>query len=478
MTSATATGERRPNVLLIMSDEHGPMFSSAYGHRLVRSPHLDRLAAAGVTFDAAYCPSPLCVPSRAAFMTGKHLHRVGAYDNGAPFPSDEATWAHMLRAAGYEVALDGKMHFIGPDTLHGFDRQLTRDTHGRIAGSAWLDPFPRGFRDGATTRRWVEEAGPGKKGNLVFDDEVEAAALAYLQEKSRSAAEQPWALCVSFLAPHFPLVVPEPYFSMYYPDNVDMPSIPPGHVESQHPAHERGRLAYDLYDYTEEQIRRCRAAYYGLVTHLDERIGRLLDAVADPALRENTVVIYTSDHGEFIGEHGLWWKNDFYEHAARVPLMISWPERFAAGARFGGATSLLDLTRTIVDLAGAPDPGDLDGASLLGVLHDPRRALWKDEAYCEYYGHSTNRAQRKLRAGRWKLCYYHGEPVELYDLETDPNELTDLAGRAEYRAVQDALTRRVLAGWDPAAVEAEIRRNHRNRQIIGGLQFQIRTSGS
>jgi choline-sulfatase len=144
----------------------------------------------------------------------------------------------------------------------------------------------------------------------------------------------------------------------------------------------------------------------------------------------------------------------------------------------GGATSLLDLTRTIVDLAGAPDPGDLDGASLLGVLHDPRRALWKDEAYCEYYGHSTNRAQRMLRAGRWKLCYYHGEPVELFDLETDPNELTDLAGRAEYRAVQDALTRRVLAGWDPAAVEAEIRRNHRNRQIIGGLQFQIRTSGS
>jgi choline-sulfatase len=472
----STTGERRPNILLIMSDEHGPMFSSTYGHPIVRSPNLDRLAAGGVTFDAAYCPSPLCVPSRAAFMTGQHLHRVGAYDNGAPFPSDAATWAHMLRAAGYEVVLDGKMHFIGPDTLHGFDRQLARDTRGRIAGSAWLDPFPRGFRDGATTRRWVEEAGPGKKANLVFDDEVEAAALGYLQEKERAATEQPkqpWALCVSFLAPHFPLVVPEPYFSMYYPDNVDLPVIPLGHVEGQHPAHERGRLAYDLYDYSEEQIRRCRAAYYGLVTHLDERIGRLLEAISVPALRENTVVIYTSDHGEFIGEHGLWWKNDFYEHSARVPLIVSWPGQFQGGRRFGGAVSLLDLTRTLIDLAGAPEPGDLAGDSLLPVLRDPDGVVWKDEAFCEYYGHSTNRAQRMIRTGRWKLCYYHGEPVELYDLQADPGEFDNLAGRPEYRSVEEALTRRVLAGWDPVAVEADVRRSHRHRQIVGGLQFAV-----
>jgi choline-sulfatase len=467
-------------VLLIMSDEHGPMFSSAYGHPIVSSPNLDRLAAAGVTFDAAYCPSPLCAPSRAAFMTGKHVHRARAYDNGAPFPSDEATWAHMLRAAGYEVVLDGKMHFIGPDTLHGFDRQLVSDRTSSIAGSDWPDPFPRGFRDGATTRRWVEEAGSGKKGNLVFDDQVEAAALAYVREKAAAqqhTQDQPWLLCASFLAPHFPLVVPEPYFSMYYPHNVDMPTIPPGHVESQHPVHERGRLAYDLFGYTDEQIRRCRAAYYGLVTHFDERIGRLLEAVSHPALRENTVIIYTSDHGEFIGEHGLWWKNDFYEHSSRVPLIASWPGRFSAGQRFGGAVSLLDVARTLVDLAGAPDPGDLDGDSLLPVLRDPQRAAWKDEAYCEYYGHSTNRPQRMIRSGRWKLCFYHREPVELFDLQSDPAEFDNLAGRPEYAAVQEALTRRVLAGWDPDAVAAEVRRSHRNRHIIGGRQFAVTSVG-
>ncbi|HEX2037222.1 MAG TPA: sulfatase-like hydrolase/transferase [Chloroflexota bacterium] len=473
MASNGTVSTRPPNILLIMSDEHGPMFSSAYGHSLVRSPNLDRLAATGVTFDAAYCPSPLCVPSRAAFMTGKHLHRVGAYDNGAPFSSAEATWAHMLRAAGYEVVLDGKMHFIGPDALHGFERQLTRDSKGRIAGSAWLDPFPRGFRDGATTRRWVEEAGPGKRANLDFDDEVEAAALEYLREKGAETASPPWALCVGFLAPHFPLVVPEPYFSLYYPHNVDLPTIPPGHIESQHPAHERGRLAYDLYDYTEEQIRRCRAAYYGLVTHLDERIGRLLGALDATGQREDTVVVYTSDHGEFIGEHGLWWKNDFYEHSSRVPLIVSWPARFAAGRRCGGAVSLLDLTRTLIDLADAPDPGDLDGDSLLPVLHDPEGAAWKDEAFCEYYGHSTNRAQRMIRAGRWKLSYYHREPVELFDLARDPGEFTDLAGVPELAPIREALTRRVLAGWDPEAVERAVRRSHRHREIIGGLQFRV-----
>ncbi|MGH2369665.1 MAG: sulfatase family protein, partial [Chloroflexota bacterium] len=153
----------------------------------------------------------------------------------------------------------------------------------------------------------------------------------------------------------------------------------------------------------------------------------------------------------------------------------SWPGHVAAGRRFGGAVSLLDLTRTLVDLAGAPDPGDLDGHSLLPVLQDPASAPWKDEAYCEYYGHSTNRAQRMLRAGRWKLCYYHREPVELFDLAADPGEFHNLAGRPEYASLQEALTRRVLAGWDPDAVEAEVRRSHRNRQVIGGRQFQVTT---
>ena len=177
--------EPRPNILVIMSDEHAPMYSHAYGHPRIETPHMDALAAGGTLFQDAYCPSPLCVPSRAAFVSGKHVHRIGAYDNGAPFPSETVTFPHLLRGAGYEVVLDGKMHFVGPDTLHGFGAQLTRDAHRdpdspTITGREWSDPHPAG---GARARERIESAGPGRAAHLDFDDEVEAAALEWIRAR-------------------------------------------------------------------------------------------------------------------------------------------------------------------------------------------------------------------------------------------------------------------------------------------------------
>jgi choline-sulfatase len=466
----------RPNILLIMSDEHGPMFSRTYGHPRIETPHLDALAAGGALFENAYCNSPLCVPSRASFVAGKHVHRVGAWDNGAPFPSETVTFAHLLRGAGYDVVLDGKMHFVGPDTLHGFGEQLTRDAHRdpdspNITGREWSDPHPAG---GPRARERIESAGPGRARHLDFDDEVEGAALDWLRRPARR--EGPWCLVAGFLAPRFPLVVPEPYFARYYPDNVDLPVFPDGHLEGQHPAHQRVRRTFSLHGYSEDQIRVARAAYYGLVTYMDEKIGRLVAALRETGQLERTVVVYTSDHGELAGDHGLWWKNSFYEQASRVPLIVSWPgapERVPVGARLPGAVSLLDLTRSVIDLAGAPDPGDLDGDSFLPLLRTyaadgPRRALplWKDEAIVEYYGHATNRPHRMIRAGPWKYAYYHGEPAELYDLAADPGEFRNLAGRPEVAAVEGALRRRVLADWDPVAIEQAARSSQRARHLI------------
>ncbi|MGH2353640.1 MAG: sulfatase-like hydrolase/transferase [Chloroflexota bacterium] len=471
----------KPNILLIMSDEHGPMFSSTYGHPIIRSPHMDALAAGGVVFESAYCNSPLCVPSRASFMAGKQVHRIGAWDNGAPFPSDTVTWAHLLRAAGYQVVLDGKMHLVGPDTLHGFEAQLTRDAHRgpetpTITGREWQEPHPAG---GEQMRRRIEEAGPGRARHLDFDDEVEAAALDWLRQAARK--EGPWCLVAGFLAPHFPLIVPDPYFSTYYPDNVDLPVLPEGHLEGQHAAHERVRRTFNLYGYSEEQVRVGRAAYYGLVTYLDDKIGRLVAALRETGQLENTVVVYTSDHGELAGDHGLWWKNSFYEQASRVPLVVSWPGQSGetglvpAGKRFAGAVSLVDLVRTMLDLAGADDPGDLDGDTLLPVMQalggahpDEAMAHWRGEAICEYYGHATNRPHRMLRSGQWKYNYYHREPAELYDLADDPQEFRNLAGDPAYAAVESALRRRVLAGWDPDEMERTVRQSQRARQAIGG----------
>ncbi len=279
----TATAER-PNLLIIMSDEHAPQFSGAYGHPLVRTPHLDRLAAEGVLFEQAYCNSPICVPSRMSFMTGRYVHHVGAWDNAAPLASDVPTWAHLLRAAGYDAVLAGKQHFIGPDQRHGFRAQLARDLHAerRHPIFDWADGTP----PAAVPWPGLAQAGPGTTEEIEVDDGVEAAALAYLRDPIRR--EQPWALNVSFIAPHFPLIVPEPFWDLYPPESVDLPVVPPGHLDGQHPVYQRMRRMFGLIAFPEELVRRGRAAYYGLITYLDEKIGRLLAALEETGQREQT----------------------------------------------------------------------------------------------------------------------------------------------------------------------------------------------
>lgn len=267
----------QPNLLIVMADEHAPQFSGAYGHRLVRSPNIDQLAAEGVLFEHAYCNSPLCVPSRMSFMTGRYLHQIGVWDNGSPLASDAVTWAHLLRAAGYDVVLSGKQHFVGPDQLHGFRAQLARDLHAEQAHPIfdWADGTP------AAPAPWpgLAKAGPGVTTEIEVDDQAEAAALAYLRDPVRR--RQPWALNVSFIAPHFPLIVPQRFWEQYSPEDVDLPTLPPGHLEQQHAVYQRMRRMYGLIDFPEAQARCGRAAYYGLITYRDEKIGRLLATLED-----------------------------------------------------------------------------------------------------------------------------------------------------------------------------------------------------
>jgi len=450
-----------PNILIIMSDEHDPRVSAPYGHPFVATPALRRLADGGAVFEAAYCNSPLCVPSRASFMAGKHLHRLGVWDNGVPLASDEPTWAHRLNARGYETALAGKMHFVGPDQRHGFGRRLVEDIHAdaRMNPPDWdadLDrPRPQ-------MRRRIEEAGPGDTREQRYDDEVAARSVTFLAEPARR--ERPWALCASFITPHFPLIVRQPYFDRYYPARADLPPSPPGHLDRLHPQSRRLRQYFDCADLTEEQIARARAAYYGLVTFCDERVGLLLNALEAQGLTENTLVAYVADHGELLGQHGMWWKCSFYEGSARIPLMLSWPGRIAPGRRFRSAVSLLDLVRTIIDLAGDDAP-DLDGTSLLPLL-DGAVPDGEGMALAEYAGHGTITPGRMIRRGRFKLNYYHGEPPELFDLEEDPDEFTDLAARPEWATIRDELTAILLRDWDPVAIGERARASQRRRRIV------------
>jgi len=476
---------KNPNFIIIMSDEHAPMFSSTYGNDIVRTPNMDKLASRGITFDSAYCNSPLCVPSRASFMTGNFVSNCEAWDNATPLSVDRLTWPYILRSIGYDVALSGKMHLLGRDRLHGFSRQLAFDPHvdiDQLKGDQaklgltkdghpiflWDDGIPLA----STTWDGVRQSGPGRSSMIEADDAIERAAVEYLEDPKRK--DDPWALVVGFVAPHFPFVVPEPYFSMYYPDNCDLPS---NTIEKQMQITKSQQnliQSFGFSGYSDDEIMRARAAYYGLVTFLDDKIGNLMSTLSKNGLDKDAVIVYTSDHGESLGEHGLWRKMNFYEESVRVPLQISWPEVLPQNKRCSSVVSLVDLTRTIIDLSGYPLAEQknwlLDGDTLLPLMMGSDKN-WKDEAFSEYFAHGTDRSRCMLRRGDWKLSFSkEGDEVELYNLKDDPSENVNLAMDAKYSDVKKRLIDSILLIWkNPDILNKKIMFSQESRTIIREL---------
>lgn len=465
----------RPDMVLVLSDEHAPQFSSPYGHPIVRTPNLSRLASEGRTFDAAYCASPVCVPSRMSFMTARRPGSIEVWDNGTPLRSDIPTLAHSLRSRGYETVLIGKMHFIGPDQLHGFSRRPVAD--GRVCGT-WIDTtdWEEPDRPRAGARKRLSEAGAGRTRHIEHDEDVLGAALELLRNLPPRSERPPLFLVVSFNAPHFPLRAPE-HFEEYWPDNVDLPRIEAGELEAQHPFHKRLRRHFGLEDVGEEENKRGRAALYALVTWFDGLLGRVLDAVEkSPGLEETeTLTGYISDHGDMAGEHGLWWKCCFFEESARVPMIFRWPGRIPAASRCATPVSLLDLSVTLDRIAAGesedtetPFLAEAEGEDIRPLLfggEEPGRAVLSD-----YYAHGAGLPIRMIRRGRYKYVYYHGEPAELYDLAADPGEKNNLAGRMEYADCEKDLRARALEGWDPDGIDAKVRRSQRERRLIAAAE--------
>lgn len=444
-----------------MSDEHAPMFSGPYGHALVQTPHMDRLAKEGVTFTNAYCNSPLCMPSRMSFMTGRYIHKIGAWDNAAPLRPDAVTWAHLLRDAGYDVVLSGKQHFGGMDQLHGFRAQLACDLHAERQHG--LTDWEKGTPPAARPWQGLAQSGPGTTKEIEVDDLADEAALTYLRDSARQ--EQPWALNVSFIAPHFPLVVPQRFWDLYPLDEIDLPNIPDGHLEKQHPVYQRMRSMFGCIDFPDDLVRRARAGYYGLITYLDEKIGNLLQTLEETGQLENTVVIYTSDHGEMNGEHGMWRKSNFYEASARIPLQIMFPEKMSTGKRIFDVVSLVDLTATLVDIGGGQNITQFDGDSLLPLIQG-NTTEWKDFAFSEYLAHGVQRPMAMLRKGQYKLNYSLGDPPELYDINEDPGEFHNLANEPMYQTICSKMETQLLAEWDPVEIEKQVRESQKARILI------------
>ena len=461
------SASRRPNILFIQCDQMAAPVLPFYGGKVVRAPHMERLAAEGTVFESAYCNSPLCAPSRFSMMAGQLPSVIGAYDNAAAFGSDQPTFAHALRELGYATTLCGKMHFVGPDQLHGFEERLTTDIY--PADFGWTPNWDAGEdrQEYFHSMLSVVEAGScARSMQLDYDDEVAFQAKRKIYDLGRSNDERPFFLLTSFTHPHDPYCINEPYWSQYRDEDIDLPAVPALSWEEQDPHSRRLYNNYDIdrYDLNEARVRRARRAYYGAIAYLDDQIGGLLAALDATGQRDNTVIILTGDHGDMLGERGLWYKMSFFEWSARVPLVISAPGRLPAG-RQTMPVSLLDLFPTLIDCAAGGEPSSvseelpatLPGESLLPWLRSEKDGEGRFVPG-EYLAESAAGPMAMLRQGRFKYVVGEGSPAQLFDLTADPLELSNLAGTPEHADLEASFAREVAARWDFVAAARRGRR--------------------
>lgn len=436
----------RPNVVLVMTDQHAARALGAAGDPAADTPALNNLAARGTRFESVYCPSPLCVPSRMAFLTGLEPHVSGVFGNDDFLPSDMPTVAHALGASGYDCRLIGRMHFYGPDQLHGFAARPIGDIGPGWPGAGAPDIGPLTAARGNRGDQ-VPKSGVGETSYQAYDRAVTETGVETLGAlcAARDAGGPPFLAMVSLFCPHPPYIsLPEDHDAVA--DRVGLPRL--RRPASRHPALADWAEAGGVDQIDEAAGMRARRAYYGLVRMIDRFAGQIFDVVDG---RDDTVVIYVSDHGEALGERGLWWKSTFYEESATVPLIISGPG-IPQGAVDKRVAGLTDLTATLLDWGGAaPLPGQ-SGRSLLGG------GDWTDRATSSYYGGLMNirtgaLRHRMLRRGALKLCAYDGYPPTLHDLERDPDELSDIAPEAQETVAE--LMADLTDGWDPRAIAAQ-----------------------
>jgi choline-sulfatase len=407
-----------PNVLLLISDEHNPFFSSPYGHPTVRTPNMDRLARTGTLYENAYCPSPLCMPARSAFMSGRYVHEIQTYNNCNVFTFSYPTYGAVLRQAGVHTVHVGKTDVYAPSSALGFSEMLApgdRTPPGDI--NFRRDPLP--IRRGAADRADSFGVPPDGRDPFATDNRRMEIALDWLQDKA-SDIDKPWVLSVNLVKPHFPHYVTKELWEMYAGKG-DLPRYGADCPPARHPYARDLQAHFETRDFAEDQVRGLRRGYLGCVTYADRQLGRLLDALEQSGQLANTVVAYTTDHGEMLGKFGMWWKCTLYEDAARVPLIVAGPG-FGPGQRVQTAVSLLDLQATLFEATGTARPDAWHGSPLQSLQQDdPERVV-----FSEYHGHGTRGSAYMIRKGPWKLIWYHEAPNQLFNLDEDPDEQHNL----------------------------------------------------
>lgn len=469
--------QNRPNIIVVQADQMAAQALGAYGDQAAKTPNIDALADEGAVFDRAYCNTPLCAPSRASMMTGRMPSAIGCYDNGDDFAASEPTFAHRLRASGYHTALIGRMHFIGPDQKHGFEERLTTDVY-----PADLDMVPDWNRPLKDRFQWYHDADAvftaGVSKATVqqdFDDEVGFRTLRHLNDRARAnqaAGENlPFLMVTSFIHPHDPYEPPREHWDRFADNKIPDPAHPevPDPEQDPHSHRLRAMSGFDEREPGIDEVRRARRAYYAAVSYIDDHIGRIRERVEELGLADDTVIIVTSDHGDMLGEKGLWYKMSPYEQSSRVPMIVYGPEHLVPKGRFANTVCLLDLMPTLLELSGAPGASEQDGQSLLETARRERagEATPEDrDIVIEYLAEGTLRPQLTMVRGHLKYVLCPGDPDQLFDLSVDPDELRNRAGEPEYAETVREMRAALEARYDIPALEADVLASQASRRLV------------
>jgi choline-sulfatase len=447
-----------PNIVVLMSDEHNPLVSSVYGHPAVATPHMERLARRGTLFASAYCASPLCLPSRSAFLSGRPVHQLQTYNNCNIFAFDYPGYGRVLREQGVHTVHLGKTDvWTGAEGL-GFSEMLL-PVDREVPGDAAVRRKPLAVRAEAAKRA----SGYGPAGDAFESDtRIVDRAVEWL-ERSAPGLDGPWTLCVNIESPHFPHYVTRELWDLY-PEGGDLPSPGPDCETARHPYAQDLRRHFECDLFTEEQVRGLRRGYLGCVTFVDRQIGRLLDVLESGGLLEDTVFVYTSDHGEMLGRFGMWWKCSLYEDSVRIPMVAAGPG-FAEAKVVRAPVSLFDLHATLFEAVGRSRPRGCWGTSLQRVCESAERAV-----FSEYHGHGVRSGAFMVRKGRWKLLYNMEAPHQLFDLERDPQELENMLDREPgvFRELSRELRRFCCPEAENERAEAFVRRQLEAMESRGG----------
>jgi choline-sulfatase len=456
------------NFLIVIADQLSPRALPPYGNRVVKAPTISALAASGVVFEHAYCTFPLCAPSRASFMTGVLASATGVFDNGAELPASLPTLAHRLRARGYRTGLAGKMHFIGPDQLHGFERRLTPDIY--PAGMLWIPDWTAPLSEHLP---WYHDmtsvfgAGVAESSlQLAYDEEVAASSIRAIGEFAGAGDGRPFLLVASFSQPHDPWEVPAEYWNRYEGVEIDEPRVGPIPDDEVDPHTRRvremcGALGLEV---PRDVLLRARRGHYASISYVDDKVASLLAALEAAGVRDDTVVVFMADHGEMLGERGDWYKMLFFEPSAGVPFIVNAPHSFAP-SRVGGNVSLLDLAPTLVELAGG-DVAGLQGRSLVGQLRGSTTG--DDAVFGEYLAEGAVAPAVMVKRGPLKYVASSVDPEMLFDLDDDPDELRNVARETKYREKVDAFRQEVARRWQLDALQRDILESQRRRRLVAG----------